>query len=89
MSRVLFMDPPTVRAESEYDTWPLTLRTLWREADVTVRRRALAFRWALRRAAEPDALPTPACPLCAALRRVEGAYRAGSWCRGGKAEWER
>ena len=89
MSRVLATDPPQTRTASEYDRWPAKLRTLWKKASITEQRRALAFRWALRKAAEPDALPTPDCPLCAALRRVEGAYRAGSHCRGGKQEWER
>ncbi len=89
MSRVLFTDPPQTRTGSEYDRWPSKLRKLWKAATVSEQRRALAARWTFRRAARPDMLTLPECPLARALCLVELTYRNASHCRGGKAEWER
>ena len=89
MSRTLYTDPPQTRTASEYDRWPAKLRTLWKKATAPQQRRALAARWHFRKAARPDALPLPECPLARALCLVELTYRNASHCRGGKQEWER
>lgn len=82
MSRVLFADSASLRPSSEYDTWPLTTRTLWDEASNRTRSEARAARWRLRRAEQPETWPLPAEPLARALCLLELRYRNNSYCRG-------
>lgn len=82
MSRPHTTDAATLRPTSEADRWPPSLQRLWADAGTAQQRAALRYRWRLRAAYHPEALPMPDCPLLRGLHMLEVAYRRGSYCRG-------